>query len=457
MARWHSCNVLQTGKDARQLWQFNVGGDSFNLAREEKKLPTEPLPAKLITKDWGTLLRPKLNIAWLPAEKVFLRVVQLPASDLAETQSMIELQLEKISPLPVAQIVWSFELLPGKKGGLQTAIVILVARSLVEEFLGALEGQSYFADQIEVPIIDQLLATKVDEDGVWIYPGTGSDEHSCLIAWWQGGVLHNLSLLHLPPAEERGQFIRDQLAQMAWAGELEGWMTGTVHRHLVADATMADAWESYLREKSDVPVSVSTPLPPPQLAALTARRAAKSGPRAPLLPPEFGTRYRQLFVDRIWMRGLGAVLIAYLFGTLIYFGALEFLKYQVGGVGKNVSDLSLSYTNTIKLREQTRVMQDQLSLQYAALDCWKAVAELLPEDISLDGLRFEKGKTLSIFGSAPETVAIKVTDYYNTLRKVVVKDQPLFTPSGKPPTIRNRGNQQLSWNFSYDLKRPESE
>lgn len=457
MARWHSCNVFQTGKDSRQLWQFTVSGDAFNLAREEKKLPTEPLTAKLISKDWHTLLQKKLNVAWLPADKIFLRVMHLPASDFAEMQSMLELQLEKISPLPVAQIVWSFELLAKKQGGLQSAVVIVVARTLVEEFLGQLEGQSYYADQIEVPLIDQLLATKVEGDGAWIYPGAGAEEQSCLIAWWQGGILRNLSLLHLPK-DNRAAFIRDQLAQMAWAGELEGWLTGAAHRHLVADAAVAAEWETSLRENSDAPVTVTPPLPPAQLAALTARRAAQATPRVPLLPPEYLTRYRQLFVDRIWMRALGAMLVAYLFGTLIYFGALEYLKYQTGGVEQQLSALSGSYTNAIKLREKTRVMQDQLSLQYAALDCWKAAAELLPEDLSLDGLRFEKGKTLTIFGTAPEAAAIKVTDYYNSLRKVIVKDQPLFIspPGSKPPSITTRGNQ-LSWSFVCELKRPESE
>ncbi|MST94937.1 MAG: hypothetical protein EXS33_06670 [Pedosphaera sp.] len=457
MARWHSCNVFQTGKDSRQLWQFTVSGGHFNLAREEKKLLAEPLPAKLISKDWHTLLQKKLNVAWLPADKIFLRVVQLPASDFAEMQSMLELQLEKISPLPVAQIVWSFELLAKKPGGLLTAVVIIVARSLVEEFLGQLEAQGYYADQLEVPLIDQLLATKVEDDGVWIYPGAGAEEQSCLIAWWQGGVLRNLSLLHLPK-ENRVAFIRDQLAQMTWAGELEGWLTGAARQHLVADATVAAEWEDGLRENSDAPVLVSAPLPPAQLAALTARRAAQAAPRVPLVPPEHVTRYRQLFVDHIWMRALGAVLVAYLFGTLVYFGALEFLKYQIGGVEQHLATLSGSYTNAIKLREKTKVMQDQLSLQYAALDCWKAAAELLPEDLTLDGLRFEKGKTLTIFGTAPEASAIKVTGYYDALRKVIVKDQPLFiTPPGsKPPSITTRGNQ-ISWSFVCELKRTDSE
>src|SRR5688572_4857398 len=98
MARWRFCNVLQPGAELRNLWQFSASG-KFNLQRHETKLGKEPLPEKLISKDWQTLLQPRLNVAWLPPRKVFLRVVQLPKADLAETQSMIDLQLEKLSPV----------------------------------------------------------------------------------------------------------------------------------------------------------------------------------------------------------------------------------------------------------------------------------------------------------------------------------------------------------------------
>src|SRR5437667_4787511 len=161
MARWHSCNILQAAGDTRNLWQFSAGG-KIALQREVANLPTEPLPAKIIAKDWQTLFQPKLNVAWLPADKVFLRVVQIPKSDLAETQSMLELQLEKLSPLPVAQIVWGFELLNPtatdamatlEAGEMQTVIVIIVARAYVEEFLGQLESQDYLADRLELPLL----------------------------------------------------------------------------------------------------------------------------------------------------------------------------------------------------------------------------------------------------------------------------------------------------------------
>src|SRR5689334_13583799 len=193
MARLHSCNVLHLENGSKHLWQFS--GGKFNLLREEVKSANEALPANLAGKDWHTLLKPTLNVACLPGDKVFLRALQLPAADFAEMQSMVELQLEKVSPLPVAQIVWSFEVLPHSASDMQTVVVILVARQFVEEYLGQLEGSGYLADKLELPLIDLLQATNINEDGVWIYPGEHGSEGPCLVAWWYGGVLHNISLI----------------------------------------------------------------------------------------------------------------------------------------------------------------------------------------------------------------------------------------------------------------------
>ncbi|HEY0457350.1 MAG TPA: hypothetical protein VGE41_13345, partial [Verrucomicrobiae bacterium] len=113
MARWHSCNVLHSRSDQKTLWQFSTGGGKYSLQREEAKLPSEALPSKTVEKDWQALFQPKLNVAWLPQDKVFLRVLQIPQSDdPVETRSMVELQLEKVSPMPVPHIVWGFEVIP---------------------------------------------------------------------------------------------------------------------------------------------------------------------------------------------------------------------------------------------------------------------------------------------------------------------------------------------------------
>jgi hypothetical protein len=456
MARWHSANVLQTAGDKKRLWQFNVRGEIPNLVREETKLPTEPLPPRLVSKDWQTLYQPRLNVAWLPADKAFLRVVQLPPADtFEETAAMVELQLEKVSPLPTAQIVWTFELLPKPQGQLQTAIVVIVARNLVEEYLGKLETEGYLADRLEVPFIDQLLATKIHADGVWVYPGIGADENNCVVAWWYGGILQNVSLLHLPPAEERGPFLREQIAQMAWAGELEGWITSPPRRFLIADPETAAAWQPMLQEGMEQRIEVVPPVADAEIAKLTARRAARENAPVTLVPPEYAVRYRQQFVDRIWMRGVFAAALIYLFGVFLYLAWVQVLDYRVGKVEQQARNLSLSYTNALRLKDQVRVMQDQLNLQFAALECYKAVAEKIPEGLSLEAMYFQKGKTLALNGKAPQDALTKVNEFSDSLRHVMSGGQPLFKTVTTPSTtIRNN---EVNWNFTAELAKGESD
>jgi len=68
----------------------------------------------------------------LPPDKVFFRVVHLPPSNFAETLAMVELQLEKLSPIPTGQVAWSVYVLPiaaeVAATELQTLIVTFVER-----------------------------------------------------------------------------------------------------------------------------------------------------------------------------------------------------------------------------------------------------------------------------------------------------------------------------------------
>src|SRR5579862_7985093 len=157
MARWNSCNIFQLSPDANRLWQFEAKGN-FKLTKEARSESSQPPPANLVAKSWTSLWQPKLNVAWLPPESVFLRVIQLPKGALSETISMVELQMEKLSPLPVAQIVWTLHVLPQTSGDLETVVVVIAERKAVEEFLGKLEEQKYLADRLEAPMMDQLEA-----------------------------------------------------------------------------------------------------------------------------------------------------------------------------------------------------------------------------------------------------------------------------------------------------------
>lgn len=450
------CNVLHLGGDSREVWQFEAHRH-FHLSRSQTVTATQPLPAGLVDKTWASLWQPKLNVAWLPADSVFLRVVHLPQTSFEETLAMVEFQLEKLSPIPVTQMVWSVHPLPRSAGGQQTLIVVFAERKAVEEFLGQLEGQGYLADRLELSVLDQLEATPVTEDGAYVYPGAWGGHNTALVAWWYGGVLQNLNFVTLPAAGDRAASLKEQLAQMVWAGELEGWLTAPPAWHLIAHEADAREWETPLRQSLDTPLTISAPLPPAQLAALTARRAALADPKTNLLPPEFATRYRQQFVDRLWGRGLLGIGAVYMVGVAIFFAALSVQSYRATAVEKQVKGLSQQYTNTVQLRDRYKVLKERQELKFAALDCWKAAAELMPESLGLDTFNLADGRRLTLNGTVPSGQVTDVYDFYDNLKRVVVSEQPLFdSEKGSPPTTRAaQGGATATWNFVLELKRAE--
>ena len=451
----NSCNVLRVGADQRQLWQFDARGGKFVLSREQTSFAGEPLPAGLVAKDWRSLFQRKLNLAWLPPEHVFVRVAQFPGSDFKETVAMVELKLETLSPMPVTQIVWSIHRLPHADGKMQTVIVLIAARNAVEEFLGQLEGQGYLADALELPLLDQLQATAITEDGAWIYPEVAGGKNTALVAWWYGGVLRNLDLITLPPASQPA-ILKEQFMQMAWAGELEGWLTSPPGWHLVAEGEIARQWEESLRAALEQPIDVLAPLSAGEMAALTARRAASAEPGVNLLPAEFSTRYRQQFVDRLWMRGLLAVGAVYVLGVLIYGVALGFLSYRTGSVENQVADLGLSYTNAVQLKQRYGVLKDREELKFAALDCWNYVAKLMPEGLTLDSLNFSEGKRLSLKGTAPADQVSEINNFEDAMRKQDKDGQKFFDPNGGEHFItHSMPGGGMSWSFVLELKRSE--
>jgi hypothetical protein len=468
--RLHSCNVLDSSPAERQLWRFSIERDDAKLESELTAPTTAPLPPKIVEKDWHELYQPKLNVAWLPADQVFLRVVQLPAVDRQELLSMLEFQLEKLSPLPTGQIVWSAEVLPSSAEKMQTAIVCIVSRDLVEQFVGSVEASSFQPDRLEVPHLNQIVADGVREDGGWIYAGSGADADTCTVAWWSGGTLQQLQFLRLPipavgqagsPPPDvralRSQFLQEELMQVAWAGELEGWLTLPVKWHIVGDEQSAAYWHSLLTDWAEDGVQIHPGPDRAGLAKLTAVRVARGDTIADLLPPEFGTRYHQQYVDRLWMRGLGAVVVVYIIGVIIYMGALQFYQFQDARLKTQVAGIANSYTNVLRLKERVSVMEEQLNMKYAALDCWKVTSELLPEGFNLINLVFgERGRTLRLEGTAPGDQREKVIEFNDAMRKAEVNGKPLFRDV-TPPAMQSRGPQVMNWNFECRLNVSDAE
>ena len=453
MPRWNICNIFHAAFDSHRLWQFEAKGN-FKLNREARLATELPLPSNLVAKSWNALWQPKLNVAWLPAGTVFLRVIELPKGPFDETVAMVELQLEKLSPMPVAQIVWTIHALPQTAGDVQTVIVVMAARSVVEEFLGRLEGKNFLADRLETPMLDQLEAMSGLGDGGWIWAAANGDPRSALVAWWHGGVLRGVNLILLPATGDRAANLKSQLAQLAWHGELEGWLTGKPDWHLVADGVAAAEWEALLRKALDAPVHVVPPLGAADLAARTARRVAQSSHEhlsAALLPAESSSRYREQFRDRLWLHGLYAAGVGYLIFLAFYFGMTEIRGMQFSKVQQDVAALAGSYTNAIQLQARYGVLSERENLKFAALNCLKQVADNLPEGITLERFGFGSGDTLTLAGNASLDQESALNDFSRALQKAKTDDgRPVFNQNSEPPGISVSGGQ-VTWRLTLKL------
>ena len=469
MARWTYCNVVQFAPDGKKLWQFNAKGTGFVLGREQRLSHAEPLPAKYVAKSWSMLWQPKLNVAWLPPEKVFVRVVELPASNAEETRSMVELQLEKISPMPVTQVVWSMHLLGTRtapaKGDqppevLQTVAVVIAERGAVEAFLGKLEQEGFLADRLEVPMLDQLEALTPTYDSAWMIPQTVGGQSSALVAWWIDGAMRSLSFVALPPTGDRAAELQHQLSLLFMAGEVEGWLPGHVPWILVADPVTATEWEALLRNALGEPVKVTPPPTTVDLAARTAKRSAADG-SAGLLPEEFKKRYHEQFVERLWLRAVIYAGLLYIAGVAIYFCGVAYAGYRTSNMEGQVAAISEDYTNAVQLKAKFVILQQREHLKFAALDSWQLVAKSLPAGLTVQRFSFTDGQKLALSGSCSPDQMDQITgngQFYDSLRKATdTNGQAIFNPN--PDTADqmqfvSRQNQDY-WNFGLELLNAE--
>jgi hypothetical protein len=199
-------------------------------------------------------------------------------------------------------------------------------------------------------------------------------------------------------------------------------------------------------------VIVEAALPRPALAELSARGALQGRSRVNLLPVEFAGRYRQQFIDKLWMSSLSALLAVYIAGVLVYFGIVQVVKFQQSRAERQVKAVSNTYTNSVRLKERVDVLQNQLDLKYAALDSLRVAAEQLPAEMTLQRFTFSRGREVLLEGSAPVGQDTTITEYNDKLRRASVNERALFS-GVENPKWDARGGQTINWRFKADLNR----
>lgn len=123
----------------------------------------------------------------LPETKAFLRIVSLPKMDAAEVEEAIKWEIEANIPLTLDQVYYDYQLLDRnitRESGKMSVLVVAVARSVVDQFVGALESAGLEVVGFETESIAQarILLPEEESDVTTLIIDIGDRRTSFLIA-----------------------------------------------------------------------------------------------------------------------------------------------------------------------------------------------------------------------------------------------------------------------------------
>ena len=458
--KWSSCNLLEPATEGSRLCQFSVSSKKVKLTGDLRVADLIELPAKAVGKDWSDLLSRKLNIATLPPEKVFLRVVELPECEPDELLPMVEFQIEELSPLPMAQTVWSAEAVPGSAGaeGNQTVLVMIAERGVVEDRLDELEAVNYLADRVEVPLLRELVPGEPREDGAHIQLVQGADSVLALVSWWFDGRLRDVNSFNLPDTAASRDALVEKINSIALAGEVAGWMPDEPACHLTKRGDVAGDWNAALA-KCFGRIREVEPMSEVDLATAAVEFAART--TAPgLMLEDYSARNRQRFQDGLWMQGIKGAVALMLIGLLGFYVYGSMLKGTLDEKQELVTVRSNQYNGALLLKAKVETLEKQKALKYAALEAWHKVSTGLPGELKFTELAFASGRTLDgntsrelrISGAADAGKATLIDDYQEALTRMERSDGKALFSSVRAETIRQdtRKNQTV-WSLKCEF------
>ena len=454
--KWSSCNLLEPATEGSRLFQFSVSSKKVKLSGDLRVAEGEDPPAKVVGKDWSDLLSRKLNIATLPPEKVFLRVVELPECEPDELLPMVEFQIEDLSPLPMAQAVWSAEAVPGSTGteGNQTVLVMIAERGVVGDRLDELEAVNYLADRVEVPLLRELVPGEPREDGAHIQLVQGADSVLALVSWWFAGRLRDVNSFNLPDTAASRDALVEKINSVALAGEVAGWMPDEPACHLAKRGDVAADWNTALA-KCFGRIREVEPMSEVDLATAAVEFTVRT--TAPgLMLEDYSARNRQRFQDGLWMEGIKGAVALMLIGLCFFFAYGSWLQSDLDDLNQQVKVQGLQYTNALSLKAKMQTLKKQEALKTAALNAWSEVAIGLPGELKFTQLMFSSDRTLEgntsrklrIVGTADDGKETFIDDYNLVLARMEVKGregQKLFSSVSPGPSRKDPRKKLTTW------------
>jgi hypothetical protein len=347
---------------------------------------------------------------------VLCQILRLPATDPAELKQMLDLQIDNITPLPLEEVVYSFEVLDIVDG--QTRVLVAIARkATVNERVEALETAGLQAEIVSVDALAMfralgkrhLLATD-DNRNVLVMLGAATAD---VIVYSQGVILAVRSIVLGADSES---ILREELQRTfvaAEAGQPQRGRGSVIFlTHDEQAKLFAERVASGLRTATSYLTNGAVPSPG---LSLCLECAGSGAPPLNLLPDEWRQKRQTVAFRHHLIRGAIAVAAVYAMALAVFLTFLVLRNSHLHRVDNEISSRQAEFDKAKALQSELLAMSKQLDMKSSALEVLREVSVLLPDKVKLTSFVYKKDQAVTIKGQAP--TATLALDYQSRLEK----------------------------------------
>jgi len=394
--------IIRGRNDGALEWRSYRRGQSAVVAQGTVASLADPLPEDVAGKRSGSV-----TIA-LPASQIVMRIMHFPVLAPEELAGAVALQVDKFSPFPVEQMVFSYEVLAQQ--GDETAVLIAIAqRSSVASWGDGLRrGGSDVArvDSAALGLWQALLAggalASERRESLLL---VDADEVVLLIH--DGGKLLTISGLG-QPGDLSDPTVCEDLAEevsrilMETDAEQGPGMQPCLVLAAIDEGSLG-ALQVALQQRVDAEVCVGLGGAFPDGVAGVLQRGTAAGITPPplnLIPPEWvRDSESQLFRKQLIYAGCALLGLWFL---LLAVG-LGYMAWQRSRLRylREAEQQWLAPANAVRsMRLQANLVDRYRDRRHSALECLREISSIQPEGVDLISFTYRKGDGIELVGEA---------------------------------------------------------
>ncbi len=347
----------------------------------------------------------------LPRHEAAVRILELPSQDPLELGGMVHLGAEEIVPFPLDELQTSYCLLESLDGGSSRVLAVVVRKTVVETYLGALRSARLDFEQVLLSTSCMLTALKRAGAAACAAAHVGSD--GLEVALLRDGRMTFGRGVAIAMAIENGRVAGSSLEEIV--AEVRGSLSasrresadGAAPAELLVSASglNGEAVAEALREALGAPArdyrqdGFTSLVDAGALATACGDRSYLIG-----LMPESETNRRAATVSRArGMRVVAAVAVAAIATGAIYFQAVTQRRAYLHELDERADGLRpLAQTLRTK-RQQLRLIEEQVHRTASPIMVLSTIASLAPDEgLNLTRFSYDQRQGVTVNGSAME-------------------------------------------------------